>query len=494
MLEYPSETAKNKHDLICHKEIISGTALQDVFGFENTGAIFQALAQEIPKGLTTLSNVYSYHDAPDPPLSRSLIVIGVADTSLSIVRKLVGGDDDDGDRDGDDAAMTPDCPLHKCLVAVKRADGHHLKSLESKYVAHSKAFGTFMQRLRSEGLVAILALDKYKRFGILKPVPIPVATAAGSNSNGNGGSSHGGSHLQVQDCFATIHVGNVNYVKSFLRGNVAAATAAVACVEGSSSYRPQTPPVEEMDYSGSGDLWQPPGTTTTADSSTGLWQPPGGDSSSGGGGGGDLWKPPGDDSNNNQQDYGDYSTDNIWGTSNDSAADTSNGNKKRAWQEEEDEDEQNDEGGEKFHSNAGAAAADKFYSGLKRTLDTRADSYLYHMRSFNGWVKATQIQELDPKAKDAQGKPNPHGPMRILDLACGKGGDLGKWVLHPRGLCNYVGSDVARGSLQDAAIRVRGMRQKLKQCTFTCADLGHDVPGRLRSAKHKQMQKLLTVR
>ena len=124
MLEYPSEIAKNKHDLICFKESISGTALQDAFGFENTGAIFQALAQEIPKGLTTLANVYSYHDAPDPPLSRSLIVIGVADTSLSIVRKLVGEDGDD-DFDGDDAAMTPDCPLHKCLVAVKRADGHH---------------------------------------------------------------------------------------------------------------------------------------------------------------------------------------------------------------------------------------------------------------------------------------------------------------------------------------------------------------------------------
>lgn len=32
----------------------------------------------------------------------------------------------------------------------------------------------------------------------------------------------------------------------------------------------------------------------------------------------------------------------------------------------------------------------------------------------------------------------------------------------------------------------------MKLCTFSCADLGHDVPGRLRSSKHKQMQKLLT--
>lgn len=32
----------------------------------------------------------------------------------------------------------------------------------------------------------------------------------------------------------------------------------------------------------------------------------------------------------------------------------------------------------------------------------------------------------------------------------------------------------------------------MKLCTFSCADLGHDVPGRLRSSKHKHMQKLLT--
>jgi mRNA (guanine-N7-)-methyltransferase len=118
-------------------------------------------------------------------------------------------------------------------------------------------------------------------------------------------------------------------------------------------------------------------------------------------------------------------------------------------------------------------------------LGTRADSHLYHMRAFNGWVKATQIQELDPKTIK-----NRDGPMRVLDLACGKGGDLGKWILHPRGVSNYVGIDVARGSLKDAAIRARNMKNKLKKCTFTCADLGADVCGRIKSAKHKNMQKL----
>jgi mRNA (guanine-N7-)-methyltransferase len=34
--------------------------------------------------------------------------------------------------------------------------------------------------------------------------------------------------------------------------------------------------------------------------------------------------------------------------------------------------------------------------------------------------------------------------------------------------------------------------KKLKRCTFTCADLGADVPGRLRSPKHKRLQELLS--
>jgi len=149
-----------------------------------------------------------------------------------------------------------------------------------------------------------------------------------------------------------------------------------------------------------------------------------------------------------------------------------------------------------FHANAGAAAADEFYSRLTRNLDTRADSRLYHMRAFNGWVKATQIAELDPDIISSGKKRSRRAPMRVLDLACGKGGDLGKWTLHQRGVENYVGVDVARGSLVDAAIRARTMSKRktsrLRKCTFTLADLGEDVPGRKRSENANKMQKLLT--
>lgn len=65
----------------------------------------------------------------------------------------------------------------------------------------------------------------------------------------------------------------------------------------------------------------------------------------------------------------------------------------------------------------------------------------------------------------------------MLDLACGKGGDLKKWIHHPRGMERFVGVDVALGSLRDAAERVQKMTRKPAKCTFVCADIGSDVLG-----------------
>lgn len=44
--------------------------------------------------------------------------------------------------------------------------------------------------------------------------------------------------------------------------------------------------------------------------------------------------------------------------------------------------------------------------------------------------------------------------LRVLDLACGKGGDLGKWASHPDGVEKYVGSDIAFGSLEHLVERM----------------------------------------
>ncbi|ETV98357.1 hypothetical protein, variant 3 [Aphanomyces invadans] len=86
--------------------------------------------------------------------------------------------------------------------------------------------------------------------------------------------------------------------------------------------------------------------------------------------------------------------------------------------------------------------AAQFYSKLsrKKTSD-RADSRLYHMRCMNNWVKSVLIQEYSQKQS------------RVLDLACGKGGDMNKWARHNFQM--YMGVDIALGSLEDAATRIQ---------------------------------------
>ena len=215
--------------------------------------------------------------------------------------------------------------------------------------------------------------------------------------------------------------------------------------------------------------------------------------------GGSLWKPPTNDQDD--EDPNAFDASNLWQPSTPPIDDNNfDGNETMdTFQQEESHDNENG-GGDQFHANKGAAAADEFYSNLTRSLNTRADSMLYHMRNFNGWVKATQIAELEPltsfdsspsSSSNSKKRKRTKHPLRILDLACGKGGDLGKWVLHKWGIANYVGIDVARGSLVDAAERARKMRQgQLPKCVFTCADLGADVPGRIKSKRYEKMQKL----
>jgi SAM-dependent methyltransferase len=333
--------------------------------------------------------------------------------------------------DDEDSAAPVDC-LHRCTLGVKRADSSLVSQLSPHDLRNSHRFADFLRQLQKEGAVAIVAPDKHQRFGVLRP-PCSVDR------------SSGGEEYRKDEFAAELFVGTVEEVKSFLAGRSGDESVSL------DHHQKQSSSWEKAYEEPSTSLWE-----STADE--GSHETSFGNGNTGFGSGFDAWIP--------------------------SASDSQQSGLKRKRSDEED-------GDSNFHADTGAAAADDFYSNLQRELDNRADSRLFHMRAFNNWVKATQIQELDPKSR-LPGKKGTRGPLRVLDLACGKGGDLGKWTSHVRGVGNYVGIDVARGSLKDAALRARNMRNKLKLCTFTCADLGADVPGRLRSSKDKHLQKLLS--
>ncbi|CAB9509244.1 mRNA cap guanine-N7 methyltransferase [Seminavis robusta] len=402
------------------------------------GSLFSSLERPIdPQKLSKRATVYSYPDGPKfpGPMCRSLTVIGFLETSNPMVEKLL---------------HPSRGAMQQCTIAVKRFQ----PSLPDRDKANSTNFAKFVTKLRRTDVVAVLSKDKYGRFGLLRPM------------------QDDEDEKFAAECF----VGDTENAKGMVQGNDKASADAAAADET--------------------EMWQPPGSTDDNNNNDNLWQPPGGggaaDDSAG------LWMPP---SAGDQPDFGatsasDFTTNNnadkeqpAWNPSNNDAdddANTTHPDKKRSAEDME---------SSIFHKDTGAATADKFYSGLTRTLDTRSESRLYHMRSFNGWVKATQIQELNPQTQGGRKRKGVSGnpPMRVLDLACGKGGDLGKWTIHSRKMSRYVGLDVARGSLKDAAIRARGIRNKLdNNATFTVADLGADVPGRLKSHKRKHMQPLLS--
>ncbi|OQR93999.1 acylamino acid-releasing enzyme [Thraustotheca clavata] len=88
----------------------------------------------------------------------------------------------------------------------------------------------------------------------------------------------------------------------------------------------------------------------------------------------------------------------------------------------------------------------EFYSSLQRaSTGDRADSLLYHMRAMNNWIKSVLIREKCSTN------------CRVLDLACGKGGDMMKWA--KQNVSMYMGVDIAQGSLEDAVGRIQKNRQ-----------------------------------
>ncbi|KAH7040322.1 mRNA capping enzyme-domain-containing protein [Microdochium trichocladiopsis] len=97
----------------------------------------------------------------------------------------------------------------------------------------------------------------------------------------------------------------------------------------------------------------------------------------------------------------------------------------------------------------------------------RTDSRIKGLRSFNNWVKSTIIQKFSPdedhtpgaheRGRDMAGR-NDH-ELLVLDIGCGKGGDLGKWQQAPQHVALYVGLDPADVSIDQAKERYHQMRR-----------------------------------
>lgn len=83
----------------------------------------------------------------------------------------------------------------------------------------------------------------------------------------------------------------------------------------------------------------------------------------------------------------------------------------------------------------------------------QAESKIAGLRSLNNWIKSTLIQKFSrPEV--------PTRDLKVLDMACGKGGDLGKWEKAPQVPVLYVGCDIAAVSIEQAQERYRESQRR----------------------------------
>ena len=134
-----------------------------------------------------------------------------------------------------------------------------------------------------------------------------------------------------------------------------------------------------------------------------------------------------------------------------------------------------------WRNKSGAEAVAQHYNAVpERGREWRSsESKIKGLRSLNNWIKSTLIQKFS--------RPEfPVEHLAVLDMACGKGGDLGKWEKAPQPPSLYVGCDIANVSIDQARDRYaqnmrrggRNRRGPPMQAEFYVQDtFGHSLAG-----------------
>ena len=118
-----------------------------------------------------------------------------------------------------------------------------------------------------------------------------------------------------------------------------------------------------------------------------------------------------------------------------------------------------------------ATVADHYNAVPQRGRVWRStESTIKNLRSYNNWVKSTLIQKFSsPGTGESQFVATEEKPgateqgLLVLDIGCGKGGDLQKWANTPKPVSFYIGLDPASVSIAQARDRYHEMQRKQRR-------------------------------
>ncbi|XP_062265586.1 mRNA cap guanine-N7 methyltransferase [Platichthys flesus] len=147
------------------------------------------------------------------------------------------------------------------------------------------------------------------------------------------------------------------------------------------------------------------------------------------------------------------------------------GRKRRPEEEEDKEETSSNKKQEADHSVKVAS----HYNRLQEVgLAARSQSRIFFMRNFNNWLKSVLIGEILEQVRGAGSR-----QVSVLDLGCGKGGDLLKW--RRGGINHLVCADIAGVSVEQCQSRYEEMKrkshvnEKIYSAQFITADCSKEV-------------------
>lgn len=91
----------------------------------------------------------------------------------------------------------------------------------------------------------------------------------------------------------------------------------------------------------------------------------------------------------------------------------------------------------------------------EKGLHERSKSRIFYLRNFHNWIKSMLINEYLTKIKDGK---RHNSPIHVMDMGCGKGGDLLKW--RKGGITHLICNDIADVSLDQCKSRYQDMTSR----------------------------------